>query len=144
MAVDAIGVVTSSTSATPANVGISQTQFLQILLTQLQYQDPLKPVDNTQFVAQLAQFSALQISQATSDEINTSLTIQAGQQAIGLIGKKVTVKSTSTGSTNGSATGTVTAVSFTSTGDAQLSVTTTGSSGVLTNIELSNVTQVTQ
>jgi flagellar basal-body rod modification protein FlgD len=144
MAVDAIGVVTSSTSATPANVGISQTQFLQILLTQLQFQDPLKPVDNTEFVAQLAQFSALQINQAVSDEINTSLTIQAGQQAINLIGKKVTVNSTSTGSTGGSATGTVTAVSFTATGDAQLSVTTTGSSGVLNNIELSNVTQVTQ
>jgi flagellar basal-body rod modification protein FlgD len=144
MAVDAIGVVTSSTSATPANVGISETQFLQILLTQLQFQDPLKPVDNTEFVAQLAQFSALQINQEVSDEINTSLTVQAGQQAIGLLGKKVTVNSTSTGSTNGTATGTVSAVTFTSTGDAQLSVTTTGSSTPLTSIELSDVTQVTQ
>jgi flagellar basal-body rod modification protein FlgD len=144
MAVDAIGVVTSSTSATPQNVGISETQFLQLLLTQLQFQDPLKPVDNTEFVAQLAQFSALQINQEISDENNTSLTIQAGQQAIGLMGKKVTVNSTSTGSTGGSATGTVTAVTFTSTGDAQLSVTTTGGSGVLTNIKLSDVTQVSQ
>jgi flagellar basal-body rod modification protein FlgD len=140
MAVDAIGVVTSSTSATPQNVGISETQFLQLLLTQLQFQDPLKPVDNTQFVAQLAQFSALQINQAMSAAINTSLTVQAGQQAIGLLGKKVTVNSTSTGS----ATGTVSAVTFTSAGDAQLSVTTTSSSTPLTNIELSSVTQVTQ
>ncbi len=144
MAVDAIGVVTSSNSATPQNVGISETQFLQILLTQLQFQDPLKPVDNTQFVAQLAQFSALQINQKMSDEINTSLTIQAGQQAIGLLGRKVTVKSTGTGSSNGSATGTVTAVTFTSSGDAQLSVSTSGSSGVLTNINLSDITQVSQ
>lgn len=143
MAVDAIGVVTSSTSATPQNVGISETQFLQLLLTQLQFQDPLKPVDNTEFVAQLAQFSALQINQEVSDEINTSLTIGAGQQGIGLLGKKVMVNSTSTGSTAGSATGTVTAVTFTSAGDAQLSVTTTGSSGVLNNIKLSDVTQVT-
>lgn len=143
MSVDAIGVVTSSTSATPANVGISETQFLQILLTQLQFQDPLKPVDNTEFVAQLAQFSALQINQSVSNEINTSLTVQAGQQAIGLLGKKVTVNSTSTGS-GGSATGTVSAVSITSSGDAQLSVTTGGSSGVLNNLELSDVTQVTQ
>jgi flagellar basal-body rod modification protein FlgD len=143
MAVDAIGVVSSSTSATPQNVGISQTQFLQLLLTQLQYQDPLKPVDNTEFVAQLAQFSALQINQEISDEMNTSLTIGAGQQAVGLLGKKVTVNSTSTGSTGGSATGTVSAVTITSTGDAQLSVTTTGTSGTLNNIELSDVTQVT-
>ncbi len=144
MAVDAIGVVSSSTSATPQNVGISQTQFLQLLLTQLQYQDPLKPVDNTEFVAQLAQFSALQISQETSDGINTSLTIQAGQQAIALMGKKVTVKSASTGSSGASATGTVTAVTFTSTGDALLSVTTTGSSSPLTNIKLSDVTELSQ
>lgn len=143
MAVDAIGVVTSSTSATPQNVGISETQFLQLLLTQLQYQDPLKPVDNTEFVAQLAQFSALQINQEISNEVNNSLTIGAGQQAIGLLGKKVTVNSTSTGSSTGSATGTVSAVTFTSSGDAQVSVTTSGSSGTLNNIELSNVTQVT-
>lgn len=143
MAVDAIGVVSSSTSATPQNAGISETQFLQLLLTQLQYQDPLKPVDNTEFVAQLAQFSALQINQEISDEMNTSLTIGASQQAIGLLGKKVTVNSTSTGSTSGSATGTVSAVTITSSGDAQLSVTTTGSSGTLSNIELSDVTQVT-
>ncbi len=136
MAVDAIGVVASSTSATPQNVGISETQFLQLLLTQLQFQDPLKPVDNTEFVAQLAQFSALQINQEMSGKMDTSLTIGAGQQAIGLLGKKVTVKSTS-------ATGTVTAVTFTSAGDAQLSVTTTGSAGVLNNLELSAVTQVT-
>src|ERR1700722_9782617 len=134
MAVDALRVASSSSSATPQNVGISQTQFLQLLLTQLQYQDPLKPVDNTEFVAQLAQFSALQINQSISDEMNTSLTIGASQQAIGLLGKKVTT---------GSATGTVSAVTITSTGDAQLSVTTTGSSGTLSNIELSNVTQVT-
>ncbi len=143
MAVDAIGIVTSSASAAPVNAGISETQFLRILLTQLQYQDPLKPVDNTQFVAQLAQFSALQVNQAISDEITNSLTIEAGQQAIGLIGKKVTVNSTATGSTTGSATGTVSAVTFTSTGDAQLSVTTTGSSTPLTGIKLADVTQVT-
>jgi flagellar basal-body rod modification protein FlgD len=136
MAVDAIGVVASSTSATPQNVGISETQFLQLLLTQLQFQDPLKPVDNTEFVAQLAQFSALQINQEMSGKMDTSLTIGAGQQAIGLLGKKVTVKSTS-------ATGTVTAVTFTSAGDAQLSVTTTGSASALNNLELSEVTQVT-
>jgi flagellar basal-body rod modification protein FlgD len=141
MAVDAIGVVTPAGAATPANVGISETQFLQILLTQLQFQDPLKPVDNTEFVAQLAQFSALEINEQESTEINTGLTIQAGQQAIGLIGKTVQVSSTST-ATGTSATGTVTAVSFASDGSAQLSVTTSGSSSVLTNIPLSNVTLV--
>jgi len=144
MAVDAIGIVSSSTSATPQNVGISETQFLQLLLKQLQFQDPTKPVDNTQFVAQLAQFSALQINQEVSDQMGTSLTVQAGQQAIGLMGKKVTVSSAATGGSGGSATGTVTAVTITSSGDAQLTVTPSSGSGVLNNIKLSDVTQVSQ
>jgi flagellar basal-body rod modification protein FlgD len=139
MAIDAIGVVSSPTTAAPANIGISQDDFLKILLTQLQFQDPLKPVDNEQFIAQLAQFSALEINRQQSDEINTLLTIQASQQAIGLVGKTVQVNSTSTGSSNG-ATGTVTAVSF-STGTALLTVTTSGSN-VLTNVQLSDVTLV--
>jgi flagellar basal-body rod modification protein FlgD len=139
MAVDAIGIVASSTTAAPANTAISVTSFLQILLTQLQFQDPLKPVDNEQFMAQLAQFSALEVNQQVSDEINNSLTIQASQQAIGLIGKTVQINSTSTGGTAGTS-GTVSAVSFAS-GAAQLTVTTSGSN-VLTNVQLSDITLV--
>jgi flagellar basal-body rod modification protein FlgD len=139
MAIDAIGIVNSSSTAPPASASISVSSFLQILLTQLQFQDPLKPVDDEQFMAQLAQFSALEVNQQISDEINNSLSIQASQQAIGLIGKNVQINSTSTGSTASTA-GTVTAVSF-ATGAAQLTVT-TSSSNVLTNVQLSDVTLV--
>ena len=54
MAIDAIGLAAQSDSAIPANASIGQEDFLRILLTQLRFQDPLKPVDNQQFVAQLA------------------------------------------------------------------------------------------
>lgn len=39
---------------------MGKEQFLQLLVTQMQYQDPLDPQDNAEYVAQLAQFSALE------------------------------------------------------------------------------------
>jgi flagellar basal-body rod modification protein FlgD len=139
MAIDAIGVVSAPTSTAAQSVGISQDDFLKILLTQLQFQDPLKPIDNEQFIAQLAQFSALEINREQSDEINTLLTINSAQQAIGLMGKTVQIGSASGGSTGGTS-GKVTAVSF-ATGSAQLTVV-TSSNNVLTNVQLSDVTLV--
>lgn len=46
-------------AAAAGNLGNEQT-FLQLLVAQLQYQDPLQPTDGTQFVTQLAQFSDLE------------------------------------------------------------------------------------
>ena len=49
----------SSTSSNP-NQQISEATFLQLLVAQLQNQDPLQPMDGMQFVTQLAQFSQLE------------------------------------------------------------------------------------
>ena len=52
---------TSSGAASSADSGaVSQNQFLQLLVAQLQYQDPTNPTDGTTFVTQLAQFSSLE------------------------------------------------------------------------------------
>ena len=88
MAIDALGGV-SATGSALANAGISQDEFLKILLTQLRFQDPLKPLDNEQFVAQLAQFSALEINREQSDKIDSLLSMQATSQAVALIGRSV-------------------------------------------------------
>ena len=71
------GSSSSLTSSTTQSLG--KNDFLKILVTQLQNQDPLNPTDSTQFVSQLAQFSALE--QMTN--VNTNLqTVQALDQSI--------------------------------------------------------------
>jgi flagellar basal-body rod modification protein FlgD len=94
--------ITSATgaaqSASTATAGPTQTlgenDFLKLLTTQMQAQDPLNPMDSTNFAAQLAQFSS--VEQLTN--INTKLAAMTASQASlqntmasGLIGKKVTV-----------------------------------------------------
>src|SRR5258705_9905250 len=111
MAINSLGTVTSSAS-TLTNSGISQDEFLRILLTQLRFQDPLKPMDNEQFVAQLAQFSALEINREQSAKFDNLLTIQATNQAVAVIGKSVEVNAASGAAAGGSGTvGSVIAVS---------------------------------
>jgi len=95
MAVDLLGGVSSvqqETNAVQSSLG--QEEFLKILLSQLQYQDPLKPLDNQQFLAQLAQFSTLAQTSQLNDRIDTLLNIQSANQSIGLIGRTVEVQST--------------------------------------------------
>ena len=61
---------------------LGKDQFLKMLVTQLQYQDPMSPQSNESFIAQLAQFSALESQQ------NQQQTL-LGAQAYSLIGKTV-------------------------------------------------------
>ena len=49
-----------ATTTTSANDALGKDAFLKLLVTQMQYQDPLDPQDNSEYVAQLAQFSALE------------------------------------------------------------------------------------
>jgi flagellar basal-body rod modification protein FlgD len=116
MAIDAIGVAGQNDSSVPRNASISQESFLRILLTQLRFQDPLKPVDNQQFVAQLAQFSALELTRQSGEKLDTLLELNAAGQAIGLLGQQVEVRGGS-----GAGVGKVIAISFAS-GEARLSV----------------------
>ncbi len=63
--VDSIGQTSSttdptSTSGATSSANSQQNEFLQLLVAQLQTQNPLDPMDGTQFVSQLAQFSSLQ------------------------------------------------------------------------------------
>lgn len=115
--------------------GLDFQSLLQIILQQLTYQDPLKPMDNFQFVSQLAQFSQLQQSQTLNDSISSLINTQSSLQATGLLGKSVDFKTESS-----SLTGTVKSVAL-SNGQPSLTVTTTAGETVA-NIALSSVTQI--
>jgi flagellar basal-body rod modification protein FlgD len=93
MAIDAIGATGQGDTSIPRNASLSQESFLRILLTQLRFQDPLKPVDNQEFVAQLAQFSSLELSRQTAAKMDTLLQIDAAEQALALLGSTVEMRS---------------------------------------------------
>lgn len=76
---------TTATSLT----GASQDQFLQLLVAQLQNQDPLSPADSTQFVSQLATFSQLQETQKLTASFDQMLKLQQLTQGSSLLGKTV-------------------------------------------------------
>jgi flagellar basal-body rod modification protein FlgD len=132
MAIDAIG--STGTTNLQAN-SLGMEDFLKILLTQLTYQDPLKPMDNQQFMAQMAQFTSLEQTQQLNNKIATLISNQAALQSVGLIGKTVDVTTSS-----GSVTGTVSALSLS--GDSPLLTVRTAAGATLSNISLSQLVAV--
>jgi flagellar basal-body rod modification protein FlgD len=97
-------------SGTPA-AGLGKQDFLKLLMAQLQHQDPMKPMDDTAMIAQMAQFSALEATQQLNATILQSANMQAVSQAGALIGKYIQ-SDQADGTTT---TGLVTGVDFTST-----------------------------
>src|SRR5580700_9619251 len=84
----------SAASATSGIGSLDPNAFLELLTAQLANQNPLQPVDDTQFVTQLAQFTAVQQATQTNTELTTmssQLTGISNNDAVGLVGKQVTV-----------------------------------------------------
>lgn len=129
-----IGAVSAAAANNLQSSNLSVQDFLKILTTQLSYQDPLKPMDNQQFMAQMAQFTTLQQTQELNSKLDTLINNQSALQSVGLIGRTVDVNM------NGSIlTGTVSALSLA--GDTpQITVTTPGST--IPNISLSQISAV--
>ena len=81
--------VSDSTQKTSDSTGsLDKEAFLQLLVAQMQYQDPLEPMDNTEYVSQLATFSELE----AMNNLNDSMSFQRASQ---LVGSNVRVRTTS-------------------------------------------------
>jgi flagellar basal-body rod modification protein FlgD len=85
---------TASAAATGPTKTLGQDAFLKLLMAQLSNQDPLNPVQGTEFVTQLSQFSLVEqsVQQSTSlTNIGTQLQGLSNADATSLVGKTVTV-----------------------------------------------------
>ena len=71
-----ISPVVTDTSGNPLQTGslqqLGKDDFLQLLVTQLQHQNPLEPMSDTEYIAQLAQFSSLEQMENIADELAVS------------------------------------------------------------------------
>lgn len=84
------------TQQTAGNLTLGKNDFLNLLVTQLRFQDPLEPMKDTEFVAQLAQFSSLEQLSNISSSLDTSSQLDyvlsqtiANTMATTLIGREV-------------------------------------------------------
>ncbi len=95
---------TSGTQNLVSNEMLGKEDFLKLLVAQLRYQDPLEPMEDQEFVAQLAQFSSLEQLQNMNDSLSQNVewdmvmsqTIN-NTMATSLIGKEVVAGSNSVG-----------------------------------------------
>lgn len=107
MNVESIGAVIENQNLATDRAGLAQEDFLQVLLTQLTFQDPLEPLDNSEFLAQFAQLTTLAQTQQQNERLDALLTFQSGTQAVGLIGRTVEIDTD-----GGPRVGDVSAISF--------------------------------
>jgi flagellar basal-body rod modification protein FlgD len=98
--------ISSDTATGTDNATIGQPQFLQLLVAQLQNQDPLNPMDSANFSAQLAQFSSLEQLTEINSKISALGQTPAPTQSfdpVGLLGRQVTATSSTVDVKSGSA-----------------------------------------
>ena len=94
------GAATSAATTAAKQTDVDFNMFLKLLTTQMQNQDPLKPMESTEYTQQLAQFTQVQQSvkqTGTLDNILAQLSTQNMTQASGFIGKTAEFNSAVTG-----------------------------------------------
>jgi flagellar basal-body rod modification protein FlgD len=99
--IDTISYLNSGITGSAASPGKNQDTkelgkdaFMQLLITQMTHQNPLEPMENTEFISQLAQFSTLELQQnmaAAMELLALTQTAATNSQMVNLIGKRVIV-----------------------------------------------------
>ncbi|MEM7561640.1 MAG: flagellar hook assembly protein FlgD [Pseudomonadota bacterium] len=99
-----LGLNTPTDQQTRNNDELGQAEFLELMTAQLQYQDPLKPMENGDFLGQMAQFGTVSgINDLNTTFSSMSASFQSNQalQASTLVGRRVMIPSQSAFLTNG-------------------------------------------
>jgi len=103
---------TDTGATTTTSKSADKDMFLQLLVAQMKYQDPMNPTDSSQFLAQSAQFTALEKMQAVADQTQQLVASQMAFGASGLVGRTISW----TNSRGATQTGSVTGVTFSTDG----------------------------
>jgi flagellar basal-body rod modification protein FlgD len=103
---------TGTPGATTSTASADKDMFLQLLVAQMRYQDPSNPTDSGEFLAQSAQFTALEKMQAVADQTSQLVALQVAFGASSMVGRTVTYPAAD-GTTS---TGVVDSVRFEATG----------------------------
>lgn len=73
------------------NTGLGKDDFLKLLITQLKYQDPTQPLEDKEFISQMAQFTSLEQTTNMSKELHVVSQSVNNNFALSLIGKQVEI-----------------------------------------------------
>jgi flagellar basal-body rod modification protein FlgD len=91
--VDAYNKALNAGKSTTAGGEMGKEEFLKILITQLSHQDPTQPMQDKEFISQMAQFSSLEQMTNVSAEISKVAALLTKGQAVSLLGRMVEVVS---------------------------------------------------
>jgi flagellar basal-body rod modification protein FlgD len=80
---------TTKGPTTTTNTSADKDLFLQLLVAQMRYQDPSNPTDSSEFLAQTAQFTALEKMQAVADQTQQLVGLQTAFGAGGMVGQTI-------------------------------------------------------
>jgi flagellar basal-body rod modification protein FlgD len=89
--VDAYNKALNAGKTVSAGGEMGKDEFLKILITQLSHQDPTQPMQDKEFIAQMAQFSSLEQMTNVSSEIQKVASLLARGQAVSLLGRMVEI-----------------------------------------------------
>ncbi|BCG78539.1 flagellar hook assembly protein FlgD [Mesorhizobium sp. 113-3-3] len=104
-----IPVGANSTTKPTSKTAVDYQSFLKLLIAEMKNQDPTKPMDSTQYVAQLATFSQVEQSVQSNTKLDQIMQSSALSQADAIIGRSIT-------SADGKTTGIVASVTLASSG----------------------------
>jgi flagellar basal-body rod modification protein FlgD len=131
MAIDPTSGITNS-----VNANLDLQGLLSVLLTEVTNQNALKPMEHKDFMAQIAQFASLDVTQQLNQNILQLLSLQALSQSVQLVGRTVTAALDD----GRQVTGKVTAVSVTPEGAVRMTLNT--DAGVIPDVSIGQIRNV--